>query len=104
MARNRNSVEASSLELLLDTMCNTFGGVMFIAISLVVISTYIPELVEKSTPLKSASRDVKEIREEIEKLGAKLSELKQSRSVKEKTLAALFSISTGLASPFCSFS
>lgn len=29
--------QESSLELLLDTMCNTFGGVMFIAISLVVI-------------------------------------------------------------------
>ena len=25
-----------SLELLLDTMCNTFGGVMFIAISMVI--------------------------------------------------------------------
>ena len=29
----------SSLELLLDTMCNSFGGVMFIAISLIIVLT-----------------------------------------------------------------
>ena len=34
MRRSRN--DESSLELLLDTMCNSFGGVMFIAISLAV--------------------------------------------------------------------
>jgi len=43
MSRRRGG-EASSLELLLDTMCNTFGGVMFIAISLfVVISAMEPD-------------------------------------------------------------
>ena len=35
--RRRSEEEDSSLELLLDTMCNTFGGVMFIAISIFVI-------------------------------------------------------------------
>ena len=37
MRRRRNNSEESSLELLLDTMCNTFGGVMFIAISIFII-------------------------------------------------------------------
>ena len=32
-----------SLELLLDTMCNTFGGIMFIAISLVVLSQLVTQ-------------------------------------------------------------
>lgn len=52
MARKRSLPE--SLELLLDTMCNTFGGIMFIAISLVVISQLVgkrqnqePEMVEE---------------------------------------------------------
>ena len=35
--RRRSEDDDSSLELLLDTMCNTFGGVMFIAISVFVI-------------------------------------------------------------------
>ncbi|MBR6471305.1 MAG: hypothetical protein IKS83_05880 [Victivallales bacterium] len=30
----------SSLELLLDTMCNTFGGIMFIAIALVIVTQF----------------------------------------------------------------
>jgi hypothetical protein len=34
----------SSLELLLDTMCNTFGGVMFIAIALVVVLSMMSHL------------------------------------------------------------
>ena len=42
MANYRKTQDQSdSLELLLDTMCNTFGGIMFIAISLVVLSSFI---------------------------------------------------------------
>ena len=37
MSKRSRQEEESSLELLLDTMCNTFGGVMFIAISIFVI-------------------------------------------------------------------
>ncbi len=47
--------DASSLELLLDTMCNTFGGVMFIAISLVVVIAMVRSVapvVENYTPDK----------------------------------------------------
>ena len=35
---SRKNKLPDSLELLLDTMCNTFGAIMFIAISLVIIS------------------------------------------------------------------
>ena len=34
---SRRHAEESSLDLLLDAMCNTFGGVMFIAILLTVM-------------------------------------------------------------------
>jgi hypothetical protein len=36
MARRKN-VEASSLELLLDTICNTFGGIIFLAILMAIL-------------------------------------------------------------------
>ena len=42
----------SSLELLLDTMCNTFGGVMFIAIALVVVLSMMSHI-ESAEPFKS---------------------------------------------------
>lgn len=39
MRRHRKIEDESSLELLLDTMCNTFGGVMFIAISIFIVTS-----------------------------------------------------------------
>ena len=41
MSRRRRGEGAGSLELLLDTMCNAFGGVMFIAILLVILSQFV---------------------------------------------------------------
>ena len=39
MKRRHRLEDESSLELLLDTMCNTFGGVMFIAIAIFVVAS-----------------------------------------------------------------
>ena len=62
MKRYRKKVESSSLELLLDTMCNTFGGVMFIAISLVVIISLmtrdIPQKSEETTDIKTLQKEI----------------------------------------------
>jgi len=38
MARNRESSDGGSLDMLLDTMCNTFGCLIFLAILLAIIS------------------------------------------------------------------
>lgn len=66
MSRRRRG-EASSLELLLDTMCNTFGGVMFIAISLfVVISAMEPERPEPEPEQETVSPE--ELKSEIARL------------------------------------
>lgn len=51
-----------SLELLLDTMCNTFGGIMFIAISLVVISQLMSAAMQKMTPERIDEAQMAELR------------------------------------------
>ena len=62
----------SSLELLLDTMCNSFGGVMFIAISLIIVLTMtrkadvsqsenFKNLEEMQTRLEELKKEFKEI-------------------------------------------
>ena len=69
--RHRREVEESSLELLLDTMCNTFGGVMFIAISIFVI-------IYGMTQIESAAQsqpDPTELRREIESIQMVIDEL-----------------------------
>lgn len=59
----------SSLELLLDTMCNTFGGVMFIAIALIVVLSIASQikLPEKNDPAVTQQR-LEQLQKELEKL------------------------------------
>ena len=40
MSRRESSISEDNLELLLDTMCNSFGGIMFIAILLAVLTQF----------------------------------------------------------------
>lgn len=77
--------ESSSLELLLDTMCNTFGGVMFIAITLAVVifSREAMQLESEAIP----ENNVQELQNRIEILKNKLleakDEIKELEKVKE---------------------
>ena len=65
MSRRKAHSEESSLELLLDTMCNTFGGVMFIAISLLVIIS----VMTKDMPQQNEeTADMATLQQEIESL------------------------------------
>ena len=69
MSRHRDP--ESSLELLLDTMCNTFGGVMFIAIALLVVLSAlskIDEAVETDGDLQELTVKLDELKKETETL------------------------------------
>ena len=39
----RSVIDGGSMDMLLDTMCNTFGGVCFIALMVVLISSAMPK-------------------------------------------------------------
>ncbi len=86
MSKKKDSSESGSLELLLDTMCNTFGGVMFIAISLVVIASFIPKFIKESTTEEMTLEQLEKIEDEIDGLKKKIEALSQSRSIDEKIL------------------
>ena len=64
-----------SLELLLDTMCNTFGGVMFIAISLLVISSLASKVAEITDPTESDLRRIEAVEQNIAALRQELDAL-----------------------------
>ena len=88
MSRRRNTSrheEESSLELLLDTMCNTFGGVMFIAISLFVITLNMVQ----NIPVQStqAAQDPIELQKQIDSLRIMLEQLQEQTRFKQKSLA-----------------
>ena len=77
--RKKNTLP-ESLELLLDTMCNTFGGIMFIAISLIVMSQLVSQSIKSMTAeqyskaaMEQLERQVGKIEQDILLLQEKLS-------------------------------
>ena len=69
MAKRREN--DSSLELLLDTMCNTFGGVMFIAITLAVIVAG-RDIISKSKNENPPQEDIQALKKQIVELEEQL--------------------------------
>jgi len=78
--------EDSSLELLLDTMCNTFGGVMFIAISLVVIISMTNASRNSET---QQDRTADELLAQIQSLKIQLTEASQQQKTLEQLNSAI---------------
>jgi hypothetical protein len=68
-----------SLELLLDTMCNTFGGIMFIALALIIIYQLVTKQLKEMTP--------EEIdRKRIEQLNASIKELETEVKLRDSNI------------------
>lgn len=87
MGRRGSLSPSSSLELLLDTMCNTFGGVMFIAISLIVIAALIPQ--SKSDSVAEQAAAMESLKNEIRDLEQKLDAMRERRKFSEEDLEKL---------------
>ena len=69
--------DSSSLELLLDAMCNTFGGVMFIAITLAVVLFSRNALENTKNESERHQERYDDVLRRIDELKAKLNELAQ---------------------------
>ncbi|WP_417386432.1 hypothetical protein [Gimesia sp.] len=92
MAR-RASAEAkeSSLELLLDTICNTFGGVLFIAILVIVLVNMSSRQVNKIPQKSRAQQDLEllQLQHDLEQARSQLETLNETASQME-TIKAQF--------------
>lgn len=80
MARRRSGLNSSSLELLLDTICNTFGGVLFLAmlVSLMLTQTrarYDAELGDVPPTPALTPAQLARIEIEVEQLQAEVEQL-----------------------------
>jgi len=83
MKHRRKNEDESSLELLLDTMCNTFGGVMFIAISIFVISL---NLVQQQPSSPTAPVDPAALQSQIDSIRIMLEELQIAAQLKKEAV------------------
>ena len=76
----------NSLELLLDTMCNTFGGIVFIAIALVIITQVAQKVLTATAELRATPEAKQALREQNAQLEQEIEELKAE--LQEQALAA----------------
>ena len=76
-----------SLELLLDTMCNTFGAIMFIAISLVIISQVTTKIVRDKKPMEITEEQLAQMRSQLARMSKELADKEAKMAL--KALAAL---------------
>lgn len=81
----RRASEPGSLDMLLDTMCNTFGGVCFIALMVAILSAATPESSETSETARATEDRV--AARETERLRARRDELRQAVAIHEALAA-----------------
>ncbi len=86
MRRRRLNNDDGSLELLLDAMCNAFGGVMFIAILVIVIAREQPTEADPQTAAADYQQVLNELNRQIERLNLELDALYERRREREKLL------------------
>lgn len=87
MATQRRRVQGSSLDLFLDTICNAFGGIMFISIlTSILIQMRSNESDEQSTSNGISESDAMNKQSELRQLLNKVETLSQTNSDRERLL------------------
>lgn len=82
MSRKAASI-GDSLDLLLDTICNTFGGILFIAMLVAILTSQISRDAATSAPTAESSRTLRGLRSELTQSEARLTKLRQAVRQKE---------------------
>ena len=88
MGRRRRG-SASSLDLLLDTICNTFGGVVFMAILVVVLLRMTSETSGDAPPDAERQAALSALESRREESAARLATLRQAADQQAKLLAQM---------------
>ncbi len=79
----RAASSGDSLDLLLDTICNTFGGILFIAMLVVILTNQMSRESSPAEPTAENSRALRKMRGELSDSDAKLTKLRQAVRQKE---------------------
>lgn len=84
MRRRRRSASTDSLELLLDTICNTFGGVLFIAILVVILLRMTGESKQETPESTVAPEQFQQQQNRLASLTAELNLLRKTRAGQQR--------------------
>lgn len=86
MGRRRNSNQ-DSLDLLLDTICNTFGGVLFIAILVILLLQQTSPTESQGEPAQLTDSESQQIVNDFQRLQDQLSLLRASTAAQDELLS-----------------
>ena len=89
--RRTNNSDDGSLELLLDTVCNSFGGIIFISLLLVVLLNTTSESTVDSDVPEVSTLELRESENQRETLTAKLNRLREATEGIEDSTGMLVS-------------
>ena len=79
----RAAPSGDSLDLLLDTICNTFGGILFIAMLVVILTNQMSRESSPTEPTAQNSQALRTMRGQLSESDAKLTKLRQAARQKE---------------------
>ena len=88
--RRSITADAGSLELLLDTICNTFGGVLFISILVVVLLNMTSKQLAVDPPSRNAQAELLEVRELLQDSKKEMSRLTATLAQQERLQEHIF--------------
>jgi len=91
MSRTSSTIQDGSLELLLDTICNTFGGIVFISMLVVVLLNMSGETASSQPPTDESALELQQLTAELETAQARLHTLHQATQQRDNTLQKLVS-------------
>lgn len=91
MSRSSSTIQDGSLELLLDTICNTFGGIVFISMLVVVLLNMSGETASSQPPTDESALELQQLTAELEAAQARLHTLHQTTQQRDNTFQKLVS-------------
>lgn len=93
MAKRKQS-DAGSLDLLLDTICNTFGGILLIALLVIILLNTTSKSKESTPPSEESVADIIEKNIERGKLTRELEKLKKAADAQKEVQGEFVSVET----------
>jgi len=87
--RRRRGVESGSLDLLLDTICNTFGGIVFISLLVVILLNMTGEQIVTETVSAKDQARLSRLAQDLEEANRNLKRLQKSLERQEQMASNL---------------
>jgi len=91
MRRRLTLAGNESLELLLDTICNTFGGIIFISLLVVILLNASSDVVSSTPPTRQSQAELIKTDIQRERLTRDLRELKNALVQQQKIVSSIVS-------------